>query len=165
MTRFTIPIGLKKLIPTEGSRYCPDVVDVRPEPDKEKSALVTVTDGGRSGADPGRRSPIMIDRLGPAEEHKKHFRSVHNVTEADSPLEPDGPTVCKKCGGTEFVCRENVPQEWPMASNKGGVSIVFETGGGAELDYDACHGAAVYCANCGAEEPDVGIDFSDDSGD
>ncbi len=73
------------------------------------------------------------------------------------------PTTCKKCGRTEFVCRENVPQEWPMASNLDGVSIVFETGGGSELDYDSCHGAAVYCANCGTEEPDVGIEFTDDA--
>lgn len=95
----------------------------------------------------------------PAELTWDRLRSALPAEQPEDP--PADPTVCKKCGSTDFVCRENVPQEWPMASNKGGVSIVFETGDGAKLDYNACHGAAVYCARCGAEEPDVGIEFTD----
>ena len=82
MTRFTIPIGLKDVLPKNGGRYAPDVADVRPEPDKPGSALVTVTDGKVMGTVstvheglggpvhvprvhlPGRTFPVTLERDG-----------------------------------------------------------------------------------------------------
>lgn len=93
-----------------------------------------------------------------AEDRAGFFRKVWKALKADRP----GPTTCRGCGSQRFVCRENVPQEWPMKRNAGGISIVFETSGGSKLDYDSCFGAAVYCADCGKEEPDVGIDFDEE---
>lgn len=45
MTTFRIPPGLKNLTPKDPSRYTIAGADVRPEPDAEDSALITVCDG------------------------------------------------------------------------------------------------------------------------
>lgn len=45
MTTFQIPSGLKNLAPKDGTRYAIEGADIRPEPDSEGSALVSVTDG------------------------------------------------------------------------------------------------------------------------